>query len=86
MIKSNSSKRLAPNDYRVCADARPGWVSGQVRTPVVGEEVYCAQGVGEVVALLGKTGDGSRLVQIRLTDGGTAAYFAAASNLLVAPS
>jgi hypothetical protein len=38
------------------------------------------------VALLGKTGDGSRLLEIRLGDVQAKPFFAAASNVLVAPA
>jgi hypothetical protein len=47
--------------------------------------VYCAGGPGEVVSVHGKTGDGSRLLQIRLEDEAARPFFAAASNVLVAP-
>jgi hypothetical protein len=49
----------------------------------VGEAVVCAGGEGTVISLHGKTSDGSRLVQIRLSEEGSPPYFAAASNVLV---
>ncbi len=66
-------------------DAHAGWSTGVERVPRVGDAVYCAAGVGEVRALLGKTGDGSRLLEIRLEDPAAKPFFAAASNVLVAP-
>ena len=41
---------------------------------------------GVVTAVLGKTGDGSRLLEIKLTDPAARPFFAAASNVLVAPA
>ena len=40
---------------------------------------------GTVVAVRGKTGDGTPLVQIQLSDGESPAFYAAASNVLLAP-
>ncbi|MBD0320102.1 MAG: hypothetical protein ICV87_07210 [Gemmatimonadetes bacterium] len=86
MSKSNGTKRLRAEDGKVDMDARPGWTTGHERVPSVGEQVLCAGGPGEVVALLGKTGDGSRLLEIRLGDAQAKPFFAAASNVLVAPA
>ena len=86
MSKSNGTKRLRAEDERVDPQSRPGWTTGLERVPAVGEEVLCAGGPGEVVALLGKTGDGSRLLEIRLGDTQAKPFFAAASNVLVAPA
>jgi hypothetical protein len=52
----------------------------------VGDEVFCVGGAGVVTAVLGKTGDGSRLLEIRLSTEGARPFFAAASNVLVAPA
>jgi hypothetical protein len=51
--------------------------------PQVGEYVYCVEGPAEVVKLLGKTGDGSRLLELRFP-GRREPFFAAASNVLLA--
>jgi hypothetical protein len=85
MAKGNSARSRRVEEFLVSADDRPGWVFGSERTPAVGEEVYCAGGNGAVVSIHGKTGDGSRLLQIRLTTGDAPPFFAAASNVLVAP-
>jgi hypothetical protein len=84
-VTTRSFKRIHKAELYVDRDARPGWPTGAERTPTVGEEVYCAGGEGEISAVLGKTGDGSRLVEIRLADPGAKPFFAAASNVLVAP-
>ncbi len=83
-MKSNTSKRVHNADLYVDHEARPGWITGAERTPRVGEDVYCTMGQGEVTAVLGKTSDGSRLLEIRLAQPDTKPFFAAASNVLVA--
>jgi hypothetical protein len=85
MSKGNSAKSLRAEAFRVNPEDRPDWVRGSVRTPAVGEEVYCAGGVGVVASVHGKTGDGSRLLQIRFADEKAPPYFAAATNVLIAP-
>jgi hypothetical protein len=83
-MQANSSRRLRNDDLRVDPAAREGWAMGHQQLPQVGERVYCTEGMAEVVRLLGKTGDGSRLLELRVS-GATAPFFAAASNVLVAP-
>ncbi len=85
MAKGNSTKRMRAEEFRVDPEERPGWIRGNTRTPTVGEEVFCAGGAGSVASVHGKTGDGSRLLQIRLSEEGTPPFFAAASNVLVSP-
>lgn len=81
----NSSRRFKPEDLRVDVTDRPDWVSGAVRTPQPGEHVMCTGGLAEVVQLLGKTGDGSRLLALRLLDGKHPPFFVASSNVLLPP-
>lgn len=85
MAKSRGAKSLRAEEFLVSLEDRPGWVRATDRTPKVGQEVYCAGGTGEVVSVHGKTGDGSRLLQIRLEDESARPFFAAASNVLVEP-
>lgn len=80
-----TSDGQAPSErsrLRVASTERPGWRVGVDSPPYVGESVFCVDGLAEVVRLLGRTGDGSRLLELRLAQGSTAAYFAAASNVL----
>lgn len=86
MANGHGGRALRANDFRIDEEARPGWVRGTVRTPALGEEVYCAGGAGKIAALHGKTGDGSRLLQIRLDGDSSPPFFAAASNVLVMPN
>jgi hypothetical protein len=85
MIYGNSSKRLRHEDLHVDCTGREEWVSGLDRAPRVGQQVYCTQGLANVSRLLGKTSDGSRLLELRLADTAPP-FFAAASNVLVDPS
>lgn len=85
MAQFNSASRLRPEAFRVRAEERPGWISADDRLPAVGEPVFCAGGPGVLQAIAGKTGDGSRLLEIRLDDPKAKPFFAAASNVLVAP-
>ncbi|MBI4544200.1 MAG: hypothetical protein HY703_03280 [Gemmatimonadetes bacterium] len=82
---NNSVHRLSPAALRVDPAAYPGSITGAERTPAVGEQVYCTAGPAEVVRVLGKTSNGSRLLELRLADLKLRPFFAAASNVLVAP-
>lgn len=81
----NSSRRIRRDSLRVKGAERPGWSSGNERLPRVGDAVYCAAGLAEVIRILGRTGDGSRLLELSLPDQPRQPYFAAASNVLVPP-
>ena len=61
---------------------RPGWCVVDALAPRVGESVLCVDGQATVVRILGRTGDGSHLLELHLTFGPKAPYFAAASNVL----
>jgi hypothetical protein len=41
--------------------------------------------MAQVVRVLGKTGDGSRLLELKLPDTSAKPFFAAASNVLISP-
>jgi hypothetical protein len=81
----NSSNRISREHLRVDAEQQPGWLSGTEHLPAVGELVQCAEGMAEVIRIAGKTGDGSRLLELCLPDRPRQPFFAAASNVLVAP-
>ncbi len=85
MLPFRAANKLRIEDFRVSLEDRPGWVWGTTRMPRQGEEIFCAAGVGTVTALHGKTGDGSRLVQIGLVSAPKRPFFAAASNVLLPP-
>ena len=86
MNHSGSSKRIRPEDLRVDDALHPQWQRGTELVPVVGDRVYCTAGLAEVKRLLGKATDGTRIMELKLIDVVAAApFFAAASNVLVAP-
>jgi hypothetical protein len=72
-------------DVRVDPALHPDWVSGIDRLPRPGETVLCSEGLAEVVRLLGKTGNG-RLLELKVREGRTTPFFAAAGNVLVPPA
>ena len=73
------SKRI---NLRVSSMEQPGWCAGDGTVPSVGERVFSVDGEAEVVRVLGRTSDGSRLLELRLATGSKPPYFAASSNLL----
>lgn len=75
----------SPDQVKIDRGARPEWPTGADRLPVVGEEVYCTEGLCSVIRVLGRTGNGSRLLELRLHGGDRRPFFAAASNVLVHP-
>jgi hypothetical protein len=81
----NSSRKFKLEDLRVDENGHPDWVSGIDRQLTAGERVLCTGGLAEIVKLLGKTGDGSRLLELRLIDGKHPPFFVAASNVRVPP-
>ncbi|MBV9108983.1 MAG: hypothetical protein JO306_06230 [Gemmatimonadetes bacterium] len=80
---NNSTRRIERDSLTVNHEARPDWVSGTDRLPGVGEEVFCTGGLATVIRLLGRTGDGGRLLELKLVDGDGKPFFAASSNVLL---
>jgi hypothetical protein len=81
----NSTKRVRPEDLQVDQTAKPDWVSGTDLPPIVGDRVHCTGGLADVVKILGKASDGTRILELKLVDIIAPPFFAAASNVLVAP-
>jgi len=81
----NSARRIRAEELRVDPTAQPRWVNGATRDLEAGVRVYCTDGMAEVVRVLGKTQNGSRLLELKVDDGRRAPFFAAASNVLVSP-
>jgi hypothetical protein len=83
---ANSMRRTALSSLKVASsEDRPDWISATTRLPTIGERVCCAEGMAEVSKILGKTSDGSRLLELILPDRPRHPFFASASNVLVAP-
>jgi hypothetical protein len=80
-----SLRTVDPADLRIDRSLRPGWPTGAEQLPVAGQHVYCLHGMASVEKVLGRTGDGSRLLVLRLLDRTAAPFHASASNVLVSP-
>jgi len=85
LITRSAPDGLKPQDQRVDREARPDWPTGAERAPEVGDVVYCTAGMGTVLRVLGRTGNGSRLLELRLPSAGKVSFFASGSNVLMAP-
>jgi len=81
-VSSDGTGSIRRDSLRVTAMDRPGWCVGDGSTPQPGEAVFCVDGEAEVVRVLGRTGDGSRLLELMLPATPKASYFAASSNVL----
>jgi len=80
---TKSASRAHRDSVRITSVEPPGWHAEPGRIPGPGEVVYCVEGSAEVVKVLGKTSDGSRLLELRLPDRPKSPFFAASSNVLV---
>lgn len=85
LIARSEAGRLKPGDQRIDRNARPGWPTGAECAPEVGDVVYCTAGLGTVLRVLGRTGNGSRLLELRIPADGKISFFASGSNVLLAP-
>jgi hypothetical protein len=82
-MAQNDSSRVSRDSLRISSTEPPGWeppAAGHI--PHEGDTVYCTQGPAEVMRVLGRTSDGSRLLQLRCS-GRSEPFFAASSNILV---
>lgn len=84
-MATHSNRRVRDVQLRVDVDPHPGWVSGADVELEPGDIVMCTDGRAEVVKILGRTGDSSRLLELRLETPGAKPFFAAASNVLAQP-
>jgi hypothetical protein len=82
-VLPNNMARVPLEQIRVESLELPGWHSGSERLPAVGENVHCIEGLAEVVKVLGRTGDGGRLLELCLPERPKVPFFAASSNVLV---
>jgi hypothetical protein len=86
MSQTNGGNRPRNADLLVDANAHPGWVRASERLPLRGETVLCTEGAAAVVRILGKTDSGGRLLELSVSDGRRQPFFAAAENVMVAPT
>lgn len=73
------------HDLRVDQSKHPGWTTAVERLPAAGEHVQTFEGKATVIRILGRTSSGGRLLELRMLDGRTAPFFAAAANVMVQP-
>jgi hypothetical protein len=76
------SSRVSREALRISSVEPRGWQPASGRVPKVGDFVYCTNGPAQVVKLLGRTSDGSRLLQLRCGED-SQPFFASSSNVLV---
>jgi hypothetical protein len=76
------TSRVARDSLRISSIEPPGWEPTSGRIPTVGDTIYCVDGPAEVVKVLGRTSDGSRLLELRCTSR-PQPFFASSSNVLV---
>ena len=81
-MSQSDTSRQSRDSLRISSVEPSGWQPPDGRTPEVGETVYCTAGPAEVIRVLGRTSDGSRLLELRCSER-PQPFFAAASNVLV---
>lgn len=80
-MATHNTSRLQRESLEVSSVERPGWTATS-DVPSPGSRVFCLEGEAEVVRVLGKVSDGSRLLELSLPDR-PKSYFASSANILV---
>ena len=80
-MASGNTSRTRREELRIESHATDGWEVA-TETPALGDAVMTVQGKAEVVRILGKVSDGSRLLELRLVNQEGPSYFAATTNVL----
>ena len=82
-MKSHSDvSKITRESLNVSSVHPPGWAPSEGRVPEIGQFVYCLEGPAKVVRLLGRTGDGGRLLELRCEDRRDP-FFASSANVLL---
>jgi hypothetical protein len=81
MPQPNTS-RTPRDSLRISSVEPPGWEPSEGRIPASGDTVYCTDGPAEVIRVLGRTSDGSRLLELKCVDR-PQPFFASSSNVLI---
>lgn len=82
-MSEHNTSRTPRDSLRISSVSPPGWKQAEAgHVPDAGEIVYCTDGPAEVIKLLGRTSDGSRLMELRC-ETRPQAFFASSSNVLV---
>ena len=77
------AKPRGTRDVRVDRAMHPDWITALDRLPKPGERVHTHEGGAKVTAILGKTSDGGRLLELSMDDGRKHPFFASSANVLV---
>ena len=80
MLPKNTS-RVPRKLLDISSHPQEGWEVSDT-TPPVGTTVQSVEGLAEVVRILGKVSDGTRLLELKITDRDGPSFFAATSNVL----
>ena len=81
------SARLPRHKSLLKPEGPADWIPATDRPLVLGESVHCAEGLASLSRILGKTSDGSRLLELLMPDRPKHhPFFAAASNVRIAPT
>ena len=83
MSDGSPAKPRGTRDVRVDRTTHPNLITALDRLPKAGERVQTHEGSATVKAILGKTSDGSRLLELAMDDGRKHAFFASSANVLV---
>lgn len=75
------TSRVSRESLHISSIEQPGWEAEPGRVPDVGDHIYCMDGPAEVVRVLGRTSDGSRLLELRC-ESRPQPFFASSSNIL----
>jgi hypothetical protein len=81
MSKADTS-RVPRDSLRISSVDPAGWGPSPGHVPTIGDFIYCTDGPAEVIRVLGRTSDGSRLLELRC-DSRPQPFFASSSNVLV---
>ena len=82
-MKSQSDVSKVTRESLNVSSVHPrGWAPSEGRVPEVGQFVYCLDGPAKVIKLLGRTGDGGRLLELRCEDR-REPFFASSANVLL---
>jgi hypothetical protein len=85
-MSAHKIRRAPRNEFEIDRSSHPTWRTGAERAPAAGDEVVCTAGPARIIEVHGRTGDGSRLLELELLDQeGAKPFFAAASNVLMTP-
>lgn len=80
MLPKNTS-RVPRKLLDIESHPQEGW-EVSTTTPQIGATVHSVEGFAEVVRILGKVTDGTRLLELKIVDRDGPSFFAATSNVL----